>query len=239
MSFSRSNPLGWALFEELTSAQMNALDIDHANALDIVGGGAHAIANPVSTSGEKWTHTEPQDIDADLTFINDRWPKLSTRTLTYRQPIVPVHNEGGSYTIQYGLDGSWRQSGATGQILTTPLLNLPARGLLKQVYVVLKGDVTDGLAHSALPSIMPSLQLFRFLAAGSTWTEIDAFADTSGSVAAYDTSHIVNGTANIDQGIDSLNQFWLRLNGEDGTNSQTTMALRNVFAVVEVTEIGA
>lgn len=34
MSFSRVNPPGWAVGDKFTSAQANALDVDHANALD-------------------------------------------------------------------------------------------------------------------------------------------------------------------------------------------------------------
>ena len=46
MSFTRANPLGWGLFEILTSAQQNALDIDHSRAVD----GTHAGAyGPLST----------------------------------------------------------------------------------------------------------------------------------------------------------------------------------------------
>ena len=37
MSFTRANAGGWAVGDKLTSAQANALDIDHANALDKTG----------------------------------------------------------------------------------------------------------------------------------------------------------------------------------------------------------
>jgi hypothetical protein len=37
MTFARVKPDGWAVNEELSSAQMNALDIDHANAVDKTG----------------------------------------------------------------------------------------------------------------------------------------------------------------------------------------------------------
>lgn len=37
MTFARIKPDGWAVNEELTSAQQNALDIDHANAVDKTG----------------------------------------------------------------------------------------------------------------------------------------------------------------------------------------------------------
>lgn len=44
MTFPRVNLLGWALFEELTSAQMNQLDIDHSNAVDGLNGGTYNLS---------------------------------------------------------------------------------------------------------------------------------------------------------------------------------------------------
>lgn len=49
MTFSRVKPSGWALNEKLTSAQANALDIDHANALDKVGG--DTLTGPIVVTG--------------------------------------------------------------------------------------------------------------------------------------------------------------------------------------------
>ena len=39
MTFSRVKPGGWALYEVLTSAQMNALDVNTSRALDGYAGG--------------------------------------------------------------------------------------------------------------------------------------------------------------------------------------------------------
>lgn len=51
MSFSRSKTGGWATNEKLSSAQMNSLDIDHANALDKTGDTINAGTIIVSGSG--------------------------------------------------------------------------------------------------------------------------------------------------------------------------------------------
>lgn len=51
MTFARVNSLGWALFEELTSAQMNTMDIDHIAAVDGAGGGSYNIAAPLAFFG--------------------------------------------------------------------------------------------------------------------------------------------------------------------------------------------
>jgi hypothetical protein len=51
MTFSRVKALGWAMFEVLTSAQMNALDIDHANAVDGAAGGSYAPGAQIVVGG--------------------------------------------------------------------------------------------------------------------------------------------------------------------------------------------
>lgn len=51
MTFSRANPLGWALYEELTSAQLNALDVDHAGAIDGVAGGTWSPSDTIVING--------------------------------------------------------------------------------------------------------------------------------------------------------------------------------------------
>jgi hypothetical protein len=52
MSFSRVKPTGWALYEVLTSPQMNQLDIDHARAIDGYAGGSYTPSTPILINGE-------------------------------------------------------------------------------------------------------------------------------------------------------------------------------------------
>lgn len=47
MTFARVNPLGWAYLELLTSAQMNALDINVSRSLDGYSGGTYNPSNPL------------------------------------------------------------------------------------------------------------------------------------------------------------------------------------------------
>lgn len=51
MTFSRANPLGWALFEELTSAQMNIIDLNQSRAIDGVDGGVYNLGGPLTING--------------------------------------------------------------------------------------------------------------------------------------------------------------------------------------------
>lgn len=49
--FSRVNSLGWALYEELTSAQMNQLDLNVSRAIDGVFGGTYNLSNTLTLNG--------------------------------------------------------------------------------------------------------------------------------------------------------------------------------------------
>lgn len=53
--FSLIKPGGWAFGEILTSAQMNALDTDHANAVDGLNGGLYTLTAPLSVGGNAVT----------------------------------------------------------------------------------------------------------------------------------------------------------------------------------------
>lgn len=52
MTFPRANPIGWALFEELTSAQMNTLDVNLSRAVDGYAGGTYAPSSPIVIQGD-------------------------------------------------------------------------------------------------------------------------------------------------------------------------------------------
>jgi hypothetical protein len=52
MTFPRANPGGWALYEVLTSAQANAIDINVSNALDGAAGGDYSPSSPLKVHGK-------------------------------------------------------------------------------------------------------------------------------------------------------------------------------------------
>jgi hypothetical protein len=73
MSFSPVKPGGWAFGELLTSAQMNALDADHANAIDGNQGGSYTLAAPLSIDGDTVTIDQltAPNISGVTTFDSD------------------------------------------------------------------------------------------------------------------------------------------------------------------------
>lgn len=73
MTFSLVKPGGWAFGELLTSAQMNALDTDHANAVDGNQGGSYSLAAPLSIGGDEVTISDlvAPNVSGVTTFAND------------------------------------------------------------------------------------------------------------------------------------------------------------------------
>jgi hypothetical protein len=59
MTFARVNPAGWALFELLSSSQMNALDINMTRAVDGWAGGTYAPTGVLQISGDNTPNTGP------------------------------------------------------------------------------------------------------------------------------------------------------------------------------------
>src|SRR5690349_2130103 len=55
MAFSKVKISGWAFGEILTSAQMNTLDTDHANAVDGAAGGSYVLSAPLAIEGDTVT----------------------------------------------------------------------------------------------------------------------------------------------------------------------------------------
>jgi len=51
MTFDRANPLGWALFEDLTSAQMNIIDTNQSRAIDGTFGGSYNPSGVINIDG--------------------------------------------------------------------------------------------------------------------------------------------------------------------------------------------
>jgi len=245
VSFTRVNPLGWALFEELTSAQMNALDIDHANALDAVGGGAHVTANPLSVSGAKWTFSNPIDFsNSSIGWTGANWPALSTRSLTYKQPLAPFRNE----LDYFDLDGF--SGGGTGWMVQTSIagtggvglaiVNRPAMGTITRIFASVIGDKDAGSAHAGgLPSTMPRLIAYHHNAQIASWTQLFNVVDPSASPGAYDGVHVIEQTG-LSIAFNEEDVFYLKFAGEFGTNAiANKFAVRSIGVNIDVTQIGA
>jgi hypothetical protein len=73
MSFSLANPSGWTTGDQLTPAQINQLDTEHAAAIDGTNGGTYTLVAPLVINGDLVTISEltVPNITGDTDFSND------------------------------------------------------------------------------------------------------------------------------------------------------------------------
>ncbi len=246
MSFTRANPLGWGLFEELTSAQMNALDIDHANAVDGVGGGAYSPSATIdfSVHGPRW-------------MGSSHWPKLESRTITLPQPFIVrgVSSFNGATDGPYPGGGDWQFESTL----------VPDGRWLEQVFVHAASipsvtlecvDIPDGVTLTAfgvwlyqpnatlgsLPSVVPKIQLHRWDPTNGsgvgTIVQLGERLDQSGSGSYHQNTHAIESTP-ISEAVNhaSYRRYFLTVYGEGGTNSQNDLRLLGAYLKATIGEI--
>lgn len=101
MGFSRVKPGSWAFGERLASGELNALDTDHANAIDGVAGGTYNPSNPIIIGGDGLQLNAALVINADLTVGSDSGDDLVIEATTvvngpweFATGSAPVFNDG-------------------------------------------------------------------------------------------------------------------------------------------------
>ncbi len=221
MSFSRVNALGWGLYEELSSGQMNALDIDHANALDTAAD--DSIGSTVA-----------------ITWLGTNLPRLTSRT--YSRVIFP-HYSGRSDFSAAGTDWSTAANAGyitQGYVDTTgtpniPLVFIPIPRLIDLATIIAVKCRAKGQAgHSNPPATMPKVELIYTL--DGAQTIVATGTDPSGTATAYQLTHDVNISA-ISHAVDASNRrgYALRWYGEGGTNATTGLQLYEITIDYTVT----
>jgi hypothetical protein len=222
MTFTRVKALGWALYEELTSAQMNALDIDHANAVDGAAGGSYAAS--FSWSG---AHT----------WQASNWPKVTSRTVV--RPQTPVLNDvqpanwGGAawYTLNYAaVAGEWCHVDCN---------NMLDLATITQASIIVSPIVST---RTWPVGTLPAVELYRFdpiTGTGGTATQLGTTAvDTSASTVAYEQPHLVI-LAGLSEAVDHTNnyRYVLRIRGEGGANAVAGLKVTACILYFTVTTV--
>jgi hypothetical protein len=216
MSFSRVNALGWGLYEELSSAQMNALDIDHANALDKTGDALSAGALI------EWSGTNH--------------PRLASRSVDRVQPlfIAGATVGGGSDDFVFVITtGAIKQvyvaSGAPA--VQIPLTNLIDLATLDEIRVIV-----DPAGADADPSQKPRLELYSMGSGGRT--KIGSTITDPATSPNYRPEHeIVMPT--IGHGIDESGgrSYFLLFLGESSTNAAVDLLVLGLTCTFTVTQL--
>lgn len=134
MTFSRANALGWGMFEVLTSTQMNALDIDHSNALDGLAGGIYDIgANILTISGSGGTINLATTTVGVPSGTTATWASGSTLTVAasagFNLNGAGLIGSGGALSVQSGGD-LFVLSGGTATVLSGASMIIDGGGAL-------------------------------------------------------------------------------------------------------------
>ncbi len=109
-------------------------------------------------------------------------------------------------------------------------LQLPHGSTLKELDVF----ITPGGSHSGLPATMPSWTLYsRNMSTGAD-TSIISKVDTSATVLAYETYHVIRAFPAIV--IDRAKRYWVVMNGEGSTNALAGLVFQGIVTVCTVTE---
>lgn len=211
MSFTRAKPLGWAFGEILTSAQMNALDTDHANAIDKTGDsitGALTFSNFTLASGSK--------------------VKLGgTQTFTRTQPAGNAIPDSGTNWAYVANPGCWEAQVNSAHPLSWQI-NPPDGCILGDVDIWLRGSASD----VGLPATMPTFSGYIIDTTGTT-TLLGTGTDTSVDVTAYKALHKMTVTFN--QVVDRTKlRYQLTVMSEAGAGANAAMRVFGVNAKFQV-----
>lgn len=156
---------------------------------------------------------------------------LGATAQTIIVPPIPAAQEGEYFATASmpadTTDGAMLQSGVPGSdpICKCFLVGLPRTGTITGVRANVFGAWASAV-HGALPSSMPSIQLWKMNAQSGALAQVGSTAtDTSANVAAYEVAHQLS-IASISQTIEGF-VFFVLVRGEDDTN-----ALADSFAVM-------
>ncbi len=224
MTFARANILGWALYEVLTSAQMNAVDLDHSRALDGFAGGAYAPS-------------------ADITFASTnsiewgagKYPKLSSRTLRRVQPtsLIKASNfiGGGAFDFAHGSLGVLTQDYVDGTGTNDPFVILGVPNLIDLATMTAIGVIIDPVSGSP-PTEPPKLFILKFPsnAGGTTVGSETADPTSGGSYAAIHGFSVSGLTEAIDESASPNATYKVRFKGESGSGSNVGLVVMQLWA---------
>ncbi len=247
--FSRVNPFSWAVGDKLTSAQQNALDIDHANALDktvagdnisgtvniiglggIVAGVSGAITSPITNginSGAAGGISSNVVGGISLTGGPTDWVTVSPpRTRAFAQALsFTFVSTGWTATTAAGvicLLGPGPGSAGTIQYLQLPITHNGATLSSVDMFLQVIGP------HTNVPSTLPAMRIRRidittYASVILSTTPTQTFSPAPVSGTAWDNGSLVqswNYSCNQNNVINNAQYLYsVELTDELGANS--------------------
>lgn len=247
MAFSRVKPAGWAVNEKLTSAQMNALDIDHASAVDKSAAGdtvsgtlslaATGILSADAAGALIRTKTGGRFELGDNDYVTLKTGHAG-RTLVrgYRFCATGAMYAAAWTIALISLVRPYLRGNATSDIAVVPLDDFLQNGA-----TLSRIDLTFaiGTSHGALPASQPSISIERYKNDG-TQSVLGSTTLAAGTTGAY-----YNGGAEQTLSVTGLTEvidktqytYGAILIDENGANSIAGNAYHRLKATQAITDL--
>ena len=158
MTLQRAKPAGWAPNERLTSAQLNALDVNQSQAIDGSAGGTYSPTAPIVIGGA----------GINPTLKATTWPNFAAdvngvRTFTRSHGLAVARLMNGSIIPPGFLVGQ-----AQGTVASCVLPTVDGSTLTG---VTLRFALTG---HSSLPLVGPGVAVVRLVPRANTWVSLNS-----------------------------------------------------------------
>jgi len=238
MTFSRANPSGWSTGNQLTPAQINALDLDHSRAVDGYAGG---VFTPSAAIGLQGTGGFYGNVKTGRTVTIENGAVLSGASgctillgdiinlgaATYTRSFFLVPSYGGAadgkynfdVTSSYGAALYWEQGAGpgAGDHFQINLENISRRAVIQTVTVYGKGYGT-GANHAGQPTTLPAMQFGRLAPTTGLITSIASTTCPWVDVATYEAAWNFQLTG-LATALYTDNGYVISFKGESGTNA--------------------
>ena len=236
MSFSRTKPAGWTDdVDTITAAQINDIDVKTSQAVDGTAGGTYTNASALRFDGDfKLTNASQIKMSGTANVT------LASRSITRHQETTPFgHGPSIDWYAVAVAPFRWlnQSAGTTPNTNTNPLvipIHVPNGVTLNTVGV----DVAAGLGHSGLPSVMPTLKVYKIATGDGTTTQLGSTAtDSSASTGAFEAAHGI-AVSSIATVVDRTTYKYVALLiPESSTNSRTGLAMYGCTVVYTTTSM--
>lgn len=160
MSFSRVNAPGWAVNDKLTSSQMNALDIDHANAVDKTTAG-DTVSGTLAIAATGKVSTSSGGI---LELANNDYPALKAGHSGITQVRAKLCTSLAAYAAAWTVALSATVRPYMKGAATADLLIVSLNDVLQNGATLTRIDLLFAIAasHANLPTSQPLLALEKY-----------------------------------------------------------------------------
>jgi len=226
-NFTRVKPAGWSLNEILTSAQQNALDIDHVKAINGDDGSSHSPTAQIDIGGLGLKLSNNQKLGYNSRLVPRVMPWVGDEPNWTTANFNLQVTGGASYFLQQTASGN----------IYVEAVDLPHNGVLDGFTIHYKGQTGHANDPVTTGITMPSIQVYKCAISSSTGSTVGARTYDDKTVrATYEAAHTwaLSGLAEtIDR---TAYRYGLRIWSESGSDYRGGAIFYGIIPNVYVTE---